>query len=126
SVVAQTSATYAQEPTKLNKVGFLDSVSTSFRAQLNTVFMQRLRELGWNEGQNLSIEYRSTEGRVERSAELATDLVRFEIRYHRSGGERGRGRGQEGHTSTTHNLFLCHGTPIETTTLYPFSTPTAS
>jgi len=79
SVVAQTSATYAQEPTKLNKVGFLDSVSTSFRAQLNTVFMQRLRELGWNEGQNLSIEYRSTEGRVERSAELATDLVRLKV-----------------------------------------------
>jgi putative tryptophan/tyrosine transport system substrate-binding protein len=92
SVVAQTSATYTQEPTKLNKVGFLDSVSTSFRAQLNTVFMQRLRELGWNEGQNLSIEYRSTEGRVERSAELATDLVRLKVDIIVAAGPRSRSR----------------------------------
>jgi putative ABC transport system substrate-binding protein len=41
--------------------------------------MQRLRELGWNERQNLSIEYRSTEGRVERSTELANDLVRLKV-----------------------------------------------
>jgi putative ABC transport system substrate-binding protein len=41
--------------------------------------MQRLREFGWNERQNLSIEYRSTEGRVERSTELANDLVRLKV-----------------------------------------------
>jgi putative ABC transport system substrate-binding protein len=57
----------------------LDSASTSFQAPLNIAFMQRLRELGWNERQNLSIEYRSTEGRVERSTELANDLVRLKV-----------------------------------------------
>jgi putative ABC transport system substrate-binding protein len=79
SVAARTIPALAQEPTKPPTIGFLDSASTSFQAPLNIAFMQRLRELGWNERQNLSIEYRSTEGRVERSTELANDLVRLKV-----------------------------------------------
>ena len=79
SVAAGMIPAHAQEPTKAPTIGFLDSASTSFQAPLNVAFMQRLRELGWNERQNLSIEYRSTEGRVERSTELANDLVRLRV-----------------------------------------------
>jgi putative ABC transport system substrate-binding protein len=39
--------------------------------------MQRLH--GWNERQNHTIEYRSTEGRVERLTELSDDLVRLKV-----------------------------------------------
>ena len=39
-------------------------------------FKQGLRELGYVEGQNISIEYRWTEGRNERLSGLAADLVR--------------------------------------------------
>src|SRR5215204_4596145 len=40
-----------------------------------TAFVQRLRELGWIEGQNVAIEVRWAEGRTERSAEIATEFV---------------------------------------------------
>ena len=43
------------------------------------VFRQGLRELGWVEGQNLVIEYRSAEGKPDRLPELATELVRLKV-----------------------------------------------
>jgi putative ABC transport system substrate-binding protein len=42
-------------------------------------FKQGLRELGYVEGQNISIEYRWAEGRVERLPGLAADLVRLQV-----------------------------------------------
>ena len=42
-------------------------------------FKQGLRELGYVEGQNISIEYRWAEGRVERLPGLAADLVRLKV-----------------------------------------------
>jgi putative ABC transport system substrate-binding protein len=41
--------------------------------------MQRLRELGWNEGRNLAIEVRWAEGRDERFAEIAAEFVRLKV-----------------------------------------------
>jgi putative tryptophan/tyrosine transport system substrate-binding protein len=42
-------------------------------------FLRALRELGWVEGQNLIIEYRWAEGKVERLPDLAADLVRSKV-----------------------------------------------
>jgi putative ABC transport system substrate-binding protein len=42
----------------------------------NIAFEQRLRELGFVEGRNLVIEFRTAEGRLERLPELAADLAR--------------------------------------------------
>jgi putative tryptophan/tyrosine transport system substrate-binding protein len=42
-------------------------------------FVQRLRELGWIDGRNLAIEYRWAEGRNERYAEAAAELVRLKV-----------------------------------------------
>ena len=42
-------------------------------------FRQSLRDLGYTEEQNLTIEYRSAEGRGERFADLAADLLRLNI-----------------------------------------------
>jgi len=39
-------------------------------------FREGMRELGWIEGQNLSIEYRYAEGRLDRVPELSAELVR--------------------------------------------------
>ena len=41
--------------------------------------MQRLRELGWIEGRNVTIEYRWAEGRNERFAEIAAEFVRLKV-----------------------------------------------
>jgi len=44
-----------------------------------TAFLQRLRELGWIEGRNITIEYRWAEGSSDRAAELAAELVRHKV-----------------------------------------------
>jgi putative ABC transport system substrate-binding protein len=41
--------------------------------------VQRLRELGWMEGRTITIEYRWAEGREERFAEIAAELVRLKV-----------------------------------------------
>jgi ABC-type uncharacterized transport system substrate-binding protein len=41
--------------------------------------VNRLRELGWIEGQTIAIEYRWAEGRNERYAEIATEFVRLKV-----------------------------------------------
>ena len=42
-------------------------------------FVQRLRELGWSEGRTVAIEYRWSEGRSERYAEIAAEFVRLKV-----------------------------------------------
>jgi putative ABC transport system substrate-binding protein len=41
--------------------------------------VQRLRELGWNEGRTVAIEYRWAEGRSERFTEIADEFVRLKV-----------------------------------------------
>jgi putative ABC transport system substrate-binding protein len=49
------------------------------QSQLTVAFLERLRELGWIEGHSVAIEYRWAEGRSERFAELAAELVRLKV-----------------------------------------------
>ena len=41
--------------------------------------MQRLRELGWIEGRTVAIEYRWADGRSERFADIAAEMVRLKV-----------------------------------------------
>jgi putative ABC transport system substrate-binding protein len=68
-------ATLAQQASKSYRIGYL-ALLPGERATLAKVFLQRLQELGYGEGRNLVIEYRSAEGRPERLSELAAELVR--------------------------------------------------
>ena len=68
-------ATDAQPPGKVFRIGWLSLSSPSPYSGLDD-FLQSLRELGYVEGQNLVIENRWGEGRVDRLDALATDLVR--------------------------------------------------
>src|SRR5689334_11290050 len=64
----------AQQPARIYRVGI---VSSGRRTEPYYVaFAQRLRELGFAEGRNLVIEYRTSGGRVERLPELAAELAR--------------------------------------------------
>ena len=51
----------------------------SLESHLVEAFRQRLRELGYTEGQNIAIDYRWAEGQDERLPELAADLVRLKV-----------------------------------------------
>jgi len=71
-------AARAQQPGKLPTIGFLGA-APAIESQRVAAFGQRLRELGWIEGRTVAIEYRWAEGRNERYAENAADLVRLKV-----------------------------------------------
>src|SRR5258705_4949854 len=72
-------AARAQQPLgKVPTIGFLGATPT-IESQRVAAFIQRLRELAWIDGRNLAIEYRWAEGRNERYAEYAAELVRLKV-----------------------------------------------
>ena len=68
---------WAQQSTRIATIGFLDATSRSTQGRMVSEFVQRLRELGWREGQNLVVEVRWAEGQPERYAEIAAEFVRL-------------------------------------------------
>ena len=70
----------AQQPTKILRIGFLDTGTASGSAVLVDAFRQELSKLGWIEGKNITIEFRFTENKgVMRLPELAAELVRLKV-----------------------------------------------
>ena len=69
----------AQQPGKLPIVGYLGTATTSTQGPWVAALVQRLRELGWIEGQTVAIDYRWAEGRPERFAEIAAEFVRLKV-----------------------------------------------
>ena len=69
----------AQPAGKIYRIGMLEMASPALNAANLDAFRQGLRELGYVEGQNLAIEYRSADGRFERLPALATELVRLKV-----------------------------------------------
>jgi putative tryptophan/tyrosine transport system substrate-binding protein len=69
----------AQQPGKVYRLGYLSAGSGTLSSPYTTAFRQGLRELGWIEGQNIVIEYRSAEGRFDRLPDLAAELVRLKV-----------------------------------------------
>jgi putative ABC transport system substrate-binding protein len=63
----------------LPTIGFLGSGTAAAQRQWTAAFVQRLRQLGWNEGRNVAIEYRWADGRNERFAEIAGEFVRLKV-----------------------------------------------
>src|SRR5712692_1643964 len=72
-------AAAAQPPAKSLRIGLLSPFSPSDTARWHQAFRLGLRDLGWVEGKNLSIEYRYSEGRADRLPDLAADLVRLKV-----------------------------------------------
>ena len=78
AVAAWPLETTAQQPAKLPTIGFLGADASAFSAW-TTAFVGHLRELGWVENRNVAIEFRWSEGRTERYAEIATEFVRLKV-----------------------------------------------
>jgi putative tryptophan/tyrosine transport system substrate-binding protein len=72
-------AARAQQAGKLPIVGFLGGATASGWSTWIAAFVQRLRELGWIEGRTVAIEYRWAEGRSDRYAHLAAELVGLKV-----------------------------------------------
>ena len=76
--VAWPLAARAQQTGKLPIIGVLGTDPAAWHPWI-AAFLQRLHELGWNEGRNIAIEYRWAEGRPERAAEFAAEFVRLKV-----------------------------------------------
>ena len=70
-------AAFAQPQAKVWRIGFL--ALTSGPNENIEAFLAQLRNLGYVEGRNLSIEYRWAAGKVERLPEMAAELVRLKV-----------------------------------------------
>ena len=75
SVAAWPLAAHAQQPGKVPRIGFLGAASPSTFAPRLEAFRLGLRDFGYVEGVNITIEYRWAEGRYERLPKLAAELV---------------------------------------------------
>ena len=69
----------AQQPKKVPRIGYLSSSDPATESTRAEAIRLALRELGYIEGQNIAIEYRYTEGKVDRAPELAAELVRLKV-----------------------------------------------
>ena len=69
----------AQAPAKVRRIGLLTPASPSDTVLWHQAFRLGLRDLGWVEGKNISIEYRYAEGRSDRLPDLAADLLRLKV-----------------------------------------------
>jgi putative tryptophan/tyrosine transport system substrate-binding protein len=69
----------AQQPKKIPRIGFLLASSRSAVSESLDAFRQGLRELSYVEGQNIVIEYRYAEAKLDRLPDLAAELVRLKV-----------------------------------------------
>jgi putative ABC transport system substrate-binding protein len=82
--LAITFATYgaaasAQQPTKIPRIGYLSATDPADESTHSEAIRLALRELGYIEGQNIAIEYRYGEGKVDRQSVLAAELVHLKV-----------------------------------------------
>lgn len=78
-LVATPLAARAQQVGKIYRIGLLETIPAAQNAANLDALRKGLRDLGYVEGRNLIIEYRSAEGRAERFPDLASELVRLRV-----------------------------------------------
>src|SRR5947208_9776425 len=70
---------HAQQAKKVPRIGVLSAPSPSFFSTRLSAFLEGLRDLGYVEGKNITIEYRYAEGKLDRLPHLAAELVHLKV-----------------------------------------------
>lgn len=70
---------WAQQQKKFPKIGYLSALSRSSENARSETIRLALRDLGYIDGQNIVIEHRYSDGKPDRAAELAAELVRLNV-----------------------------------------------
>ncbi len=78
-LLAAPRAVRAQPAGKVYRIGILEPIPAAQNAANLDALRKGLRNLGYVEGRNLIIEYRSADGRAERFPDLASELVRLKV-----------------------------------------------
>src|SRR4029453_12600538 len=69
----------AQQPKKVSRLGYLSNTDAATDSARAEGIRLALREVDYIEGQNIAIEYRYAEGKVDRAPEHAAELVRLKV-----------------------------------------------
>jgi putative tryptophan/tyrosine transport system substrate-binding protein len=69
----------AQQPKTVQRIGYVGAGSTATAGHHAQALAQGLRELGYLEGQNITIEYRWAEGKLESLPGFVADLIRLKV-----------------------------------------------
>ena len=104
------------------RVGFLGTASPSLERHLTDAFRQKLRELGWVEGDNIAIEYRWAEGRDDRLPALAAELIYLKPNVIVTTGTPGTLAAKRA-TSTIPIVFASSGNPVSGGLVASFARP---
>jgi putative ABC transport system substrate-binding protein len=72
-------AVEAQQVGSVRRIGYLSQNSAETSPHLHAAFRRGLRERGWVEGQNILIEYRYADGKVDRLPALVAELIRLNV-----------------------------------------------
>jgi putative tryptophan/tyrosine transport system substrate-binding protein len=114
STMLLTLSTSVQAQQPAGTAARIASLSTAALSSLSPrldAFRQGLRELGYVEGKNIVIEYRSAEGNINRLPELATELVRLKVDCIVTAGENPT-RAAKQATSTIPIIMTTVGDPV--------------
>jgi putative tryptophan/tyrosine transport system substrate-binding protein len=96
----------AQQPKRVPRIAYLAT-----NALFTEAFVEALRDLGYSEGKNIAIEFRTTEGKTERYPELLAELVRLKVDVIVVGGNSGI-RAAKQATSTIPIVMRSVGDPV--------------
>jgi putative ABC transport system substrate-binding protein len=112
----------AQPAPRVYRLGFLSAQGPAVAAPRLEALQRGLRDLGWIEGRNLTIERRVAEGQLERLPDLAAELVQLQPDVVVTSGEPGT-RAMKNATSTIPIVFAAHGDPVGTKLVDGFAHP---
>lgn len=118
-------ASEAEQERRMARIGALMTGSPSTARPLIEGFRQGLRELGYSEGQNLAIEYRWVEGKVDQFRDAAADLVRVKVDVILAWGTTAVTAAKQT-TSTVPIIFVAVGDPVGTKVVSSLARPGAN
>jgi ABC-type uncharacterized transport system substrate-binding protein len=109
----QAQAAFAQQPA-IPVIGFIHSASPSYFAQFAGAMRDGLKEAGYIEGRNVTIEYRWAEGHYERLPALVEDLVKRQVAEIFAAGGTDPAKAAKAATSTIPIVFISAADPVRT------------
>jgi putative ABC transport system substrate-binding protein len=107
----------------LPRVGYLHSATPGPFVTLTAAFLRGLSDMGYVDGQNVTIEYRWAEGQVDRLPGLAADLVRNQVAVLVAVGGELSAFAAKAATSTIPIVFSVGGDPVKTGLVASFNHP---